>query len=159
MIQVSEQKTNNPAYSMGRSNMNQHQIWETEDNGGFTMYTVMGEADINRNYKKYTPESIKKAVDDYNHRIENGEGVVVMNLADDYSIPIDKAYAKVIDMHVTEDNKIAVKMTLLDTPDGNIVKHLVSSVNKNEYTLKVNGMTNKDKLDNILNVTVEPEQR
>ena len=157
MIQVSEQKTNNPAYSMGRRNMDQYQIWETEDNGGFTMYTIMGEADINRNYKKYTPESIKKAVDDYNQRIESGESIAVMQLNNDYSIPVDKAYAKVIDMHVTKDNKIAVKMTLLDTQDGNIVKNLIDSGYKNKYTLKVNGMTNKDKLDNILNVTLDKE--
>ena len=104
MIQVSEQKTNNPNYSLGRRNMTQNQIWETEDNGGFMMTTVMGEAEVNRNYKKYTPESIKKAVDDYNQRIKTGESIAVTCLSDDLSIPVDKAYAKVIDMHVTDDN-------------------------------------------------------
>lgn len=157
MIQVSEQKTNNPNYSLGRHNMTQNQIWETEDNGGFMMTTVMGEAEVNRNNKRYTPESIKKAVDDYNQRIETGESIAVTCLNNDYSIPLDRAYAKVIDMHVTDDNKIAAKMILLDTPGGNDIKTLLTSVNKANYSLRLEGTASKDNLEHILNVTVKED--
>lgn len=157
MIQVSEQKTNNPNYSLGRRNMTQNQIWETEDNGGFMMTTVMGEAEVNRNNKRYTPESIKKAVDDYNQRIETGESIAVTCLNNDYSIPLDRAYAKVIDMHVTDDNKIAAKMILLDTPGGNDIKTLLTSVNKANYSLRLEGTASKDNLEHILNVTVKED--
>ena len=137
--------------------MTQNQIWETEDNGGFMMTTVMGEAEVNRNYKKYTPESIKKAVDDYNQRIKTGESIAVTCLSDDLSIPVDKAYAKVIDMHVTDDNKIAAKMILLDTPGGNNIKTLLSSANKAKYSLRLEGTTQQDNLEQILNVTVKED--
>jgi hypothetical protein len=157
MIQVSEQKTNNPNYSLGRRNMTQNQIWETEDNGGFMMTTVMGEAEVNRNNKKYTPESIKKAVDDYNQRIKTGESIAVTCLNNDYSIPLDRAYAKVIDMHVTDDNKIAAKMILLDTQSGNDIKTLLTSVNKANYSLRLEGTASKDNLEHILNVTVKED--
>ena len=137
--------------------MTQNQIWETEDNGGFMMTTVMGEAEVNRNNKRYTPESIKKAVDDYNQRIETGESIAVTCLNNDYSIPLDRAYAKVIDMHVTDDNKIAAKMILLDTPGGNDIKTLLTSVNKANYSLRLEGTASKDNLEHILNVTVKED--
>lgn len=157
MIEVTEQKTDNPAYSMGRSNMNERQIWDAEDNCTFRMTTVFGEANPNRNNRYYSPESIKKAVADFNQRIRNGESIAVTRLNDDYSIPVEEAYAQVTDMYVTNDNRIAVNMVLLDTPNGNMMKNLVNSVNKDTYSLKLDGMASKNNLDCILNVMVDKD--
>lgn len=159
MIQVSKQKTNNPIYSMGRRNMNQHQIWETEDNGGFEMITVMGEA---RNCREYTEESVKKAVADFNERIKRGEGIAVTML-DNFTIPIDKAYAKINHAEVVDGNKIKMHMTLLDTEQGNYIKQLIEygskepvyCSTKEDLELKVDGIVDKDRLDNILNVIID----
>ena len=60
-------------------------------------------------------------------------------------------------MHVTDDNKIAAKMILLDTPGGNDIKTLLSSVNKAKYSLRLEGTTHKDNLEQILNVTVKED--
>ena len=157
MIKVTEQKTDNPVYSMGRSNMTQEQIWDVEDNGGFRMTTVFGEANPNRNHRYYSPETIKKAVADFNQRIKNGESIAVTRLNDDYSIPVEEAYAKVTDMYVTNDNRVAVNMVLLDTPNGNMMKNLINSVNKDTYSLKLDGIASKDNLDYILNVMVDKD--
>ena len=159
MIQVSKQKTNEPLYSMGRHNMNQEQIWETEDNGGFEMITVMGEA---RNCRKYTEESVKKAVDDFNERIKRGEGITVTML-DDFTIPIDKAYAKINHAEVVDGNKIKMHMTLLDTEQGNYIKQLIDygskepvyCSTKEDLEMNVDGIVDKDRLDSILNVTID----
>ena len=159
MIEVSKQKTNNPVYSMGRRNMNQEQIWETEDNGGFDMITVMGEA---RNCREYTEESVKKAVDDFNERIKRNEGIAVTMLDDDFTIPIDKAYAKINHAEVVDGNKIKMYMTLLDTEPGNYIKQLIEygskepvyCSTKEDLELKVDGIVDNDRLDNILNVTI-----
>lgn len=154
MIQVSEQKTNNPNYSLGRRNMTQNQIWETEDNGGFYMTTVMGET---HNHKRFTPESVQNALKDLNKRIETGEAIVVSELNDDYSLPLDRACAKIVDAHLTDKNNIAVKMILLDTPHGQLMKTILKNNDTDKLEMSVEGIVNQDNLDKILNVKVNSE--
>ena len=78
MIEYKEEYTDEPNYSLGRHGKSEREIWNIEDNGGFKKVTVNGSVE---NVSKYTKESVKNAVKEYQKMIESGESIAVLKKA------------------------------------------------------------------------------
>lgn len=142
MIEFKEEYTNEIPYSMGRSQMTQNQIWETEDHGGFKK--VIMNATVT-NLEKFTKESVKAVVADYQKLIDSKEAIVVFNLGSNYEIPISEAYGRVTKVNLRENNLLDVEIVLLDTPNGNITYRLLKeSFGENIYLSAVGISLNKN---------------
>lgn len=147
MLTISEEYTDEPNYSLGRSAMSKRQIEETEDAGGFKKVVVSGEID---NLKEYDMKSVKKAVTKYQSLIKSGESIAVFAM-DGATLPISSAYAKITSMKVSGD-KVLAQMTLLDTKNGNMANTMLKGIGPERLTLKADGVHVDDKLDVLLNV-------
>ncbi len=78
MIEYKEEYTDEPNYSLCRHGKSEREIWDIEDNGGFKKVTVNGSVE---NVSRYTKESVKNAVKEYQNLIKSGESIAVLNLS------------------------------------------------------------------------------
>lgn len=142
MIEFKEEYTDEIPYSMGRSQLTQNQIWETEDHGGFKKVIINATV---TNLENFTKESVKAAVADYQKLIDSKEAVVAFNLGSNYEIPISEAYGRVTKVNLRENNLLDVEIILLDTPNGNIIyRQLKESLGKNMYLSAIGISLNKN---------------
>lgn len=142
MIEFKEEYTDEIPYSMGRSQLTQNQIWEIEDHGGFKKVIINATV---TNLEKFTKESIKTVVADYQKLIDSKEAVVAFNLDSNYAIPISEVYGRVTKINLRENNLLDVEIVLLDTPNGNIIyRQLKESFGKNMYLSAVGISLNKN---------------
>lgn len=142
MIEFKEEYTNEIPYSMGRSQLTQNQIWETEDNGGFKK--VIMDATVT-NLERFTKESVKSVIADYQKLIDSKQAIVVFNLGSNYEIPMSEMYGRVTKVNLRENNLLDVEIVLFDTPNGNIIyRQLKESFGKNMYLSAVGISLNKN---------------
>lgn len=118
MIEYKEEYTDEPNYSLGRCGKSEREIWDIEDNGGFKKVTVNGSVE---NVSRYTKESVKNAVKEYQRMIKSGESIAVLNMEDDFALPVSDTFAKITNLEVSDDNKVKATIVLTDTPNGNAV--------------------------------------
>ena len=149
MIEYKEEYTDEPNYSLGRRGKSEREIWDIEDNGGFKKVTVNGSVE---NVSRYTEESVKNAVKEYQKMIESGESIAVLNMDGDYSLPVSNTFAKITNLEVSDDNKVKATMVLTDTPNGNAVYSMLKNLGRESLTLKADGTCNGSNLNNIVNV-------
>lgn len=138
MIEFKEEYTNEIPYSMGRSQMTQNQIWKTEDHGGFKK--VIMNATVT-NLEKFTKESVKTAVADYQKLIDSKDAIVVFNLGSNYEIPISEMYGIVTKVNLRENNLLDVEIVLVDTPNGNIAYRLLKDTFGENIYLSAEGLS------------------
>ena len=149
MIEYKEEYTDEPIYSLGRHGKNEREIWDIEDNGGFKKVTVNGSVE---NVSKYTKESVKNAVKEYQSVIKSGESIAVLNMNNDFSLPVNNTFAKITNLEVSDDNKVKATMVLTDTPNGNTVYSMLKNYGHERLTLKADGTCNGSNLNNIVNI-------
>lgn len=150
MIDYKEEFTNEPNFSLGRHGKSEREIWDIEDNGGFKKVTING---IVENVSKYTKESVKQAVKEYQNRIESGESIAVLNMDEDnFSLPVSDTFAKITNLKVSDDNKVKATMVLTDTPNGNTVYSMLKRLGHERFSLKADGTCNGNNLNNIVNI-------
>ena len=155
MIEFREEYTNEIPYSMGRSQLTQNQIWETEDNGGFKK--VIMNATVT-NLERFTKESVKSAIADYQKLIDSKEAIVVFNLGSNYEIPMSEMYGRVTKVNLRENNLLDVEIVLFDTPNGNIAYNLLKDTFGENIYLSAEGLSlslpGGSKLTHLLNFKI-----
>lgn len=149
MIEYKEEYTDEPNYSLGRRGKSEREIWDIEDNGGFKKVTVNGSVE---NVSRFTKESVKNAVKEYQNVIESGESIAVLNMDGDFSLPVSNTFAKITNLEVSDDNKVKATMVLTDTPNGNAVYSMLKNYGHERLTLKADGTCNGSNLNNIVNI-------
>lgn len=154
MIEYKEEYTDELIYSLGRHGKNEREIWDIEDNGGFKKVTVNGSVE---NVSKYTKESVKNAVKEYQSVIKSGESIAVLNMNNDFSLPVNNTFAKITNLEVSDDNKVKATMVLTDTPNGNTVYSMLKNYGHERLTLKADGTCNGSNLNNIVNIRLVTE--
>lgn len=155
MIEFREEYTDEIPYSMGRSQLTQNQIWETEDNGGFKK--VIMNATVT-NLERFTKESVKSAIADYQKLIDSKQAIVVFNLGSNYEIPMSEMYGRVTKVNLRENNLLDVEIVLFDTPNGNIAYNLLKDTFGENIYLSAEGLSlslpGGSKLTNLLNFKI-----
>lgn len=155
MIEFREEYTDEIPYSMGRSQLTQNQIWETEDNGGFKK--VIMNATVT-NLERFTKESVKSAIADYQKLIDSKQAIVVFNLGSNYEIPMSEMYGRVTKVNLRENNLLDVEIVLFDTPNGNIAYNLLKDTFGENIYLSAKGLSlslpGGSKLTNLLNFKI-----
>ena len=126
MIEYKEEYTNVPNFSLGRQGKSEREIWDIEDNGGFKMVTIKGNVE---NVSRFTVESVKNAVKEYQNLIESSESIAVLNMENNFALPVSDTFAKITNLEVSDDNKVKATMVLTDTPNGNMVYDIYSLTN------------------------------
>lgn len=155
MIEFKEEYTNEIPYSMGRSQLTQNQIWETEDHGGFKK--VIMNATVT-NLERFTKESVRSVIADYQKLIDYKEAIVVFNLGSNYEIPISEMYGRVTKVNLRENNLLDVEIVLVDTPNGNTAYRLLKDTFGENIYLSAEGLSlslpGGSELTNILNFKI-----
>jgi hypothetical protein len=155
MIEFREEYTDEIPYSMGRSQLTQNQIWETEDNGGFKK--VIMNATVT-NLERFTKESVKSAIADYQKLIDSKQAIAVFNLGSNYEIPMSEMYGRVTKVNLRENNLLDVEIVLFDTPNGNIAYNLLKDTFGENIYLSAEGLSlslpGGSKLTNLLNFKI-----
>jgi hypothetical protein len=154
MIEYKEEYTDEPNFSLGRRGKSEREIWDIEDNGGFKKVTVNGSVE---NVSRYTKESVKNAVKEYQNVIESGESIAVLNMDDNFALPVSNTFAKITKLEVSDDNKVKATMVLTDTPNGNTVYSMLKNYGQERLTLKADGTCNGSNLNNIVNIRLVTE--
>lgn len=149
MIEYKEEYTNEPNFSLGRQGKSEREIWDIEDNGGFKMVTIKGNVE---NVSRFTGESVKNAVKEYQNMIESGESIAVLNMENNFALPVSDTFAKITNLEVSDDNKVKATMVLTDTPNGNMVYNLLKNFGSDRLTLHADGVCTGSILNNIVNV-------
>lgn len=147
MIEYREKPTDEINYSMGRSQMSQHEIWETEDNGGFKKVIIKATVS---NLKRFKRDSVEETVKAYQKLIDTRESLAVLNLDSSYAIVPSDAYGLVTNAVLLDDNTINLEITLLDVPNGNVVYKMLKGVDCSKLEIIADGMYVHDRLMNIL---------
>ena len=92
MIEYREEPTVEERYSIGRSQMCEHEIWDVEDNGGFKKVIISGNVTNLREYKK---DSVLFAVEEYRNKLMDcGQAVVAFASGSDFELDVNKIYGK-----------------------------------------------------------------
>ena len=155
MIEFKEEYTNEIPYSMGRSQMTQNQIWETEDHGGFKK--VIMNATVT-NLERFTKESVKSTIADYQKLIDSKQAIVVFNLGSNYEIPMSEMYGRVTKVNLRENNLLDVEIVLFDTPNGNVAYNLLKDTFGENIYLSAEGLSlslpGGSKLTHLLNFKI-----
>ena len=155
MIEYKEEYTNEPNFSLGRQGKSEREIWDIEDNGGFKMVTIKGNIE---NISKFTKESVKNAVKEYQNMIESGESIAVLNMdKDNLALPVSETFAKITNLEVSDDNKVKATMILTDTSNGNMVYSLLKNIGHEHLTLNADGVCTGSILNNIVNIRLVAE--
>ena len=155
MIEYKEEYTDKPNYSLGRHGKGEREIWDIEDNGGFKKVTVNGSVE---NVSRFTGESVKNAVKEYQNLIESGESIAVLNMdKDNFVLPVSETFAKITNLEVSDDNKVKATMVLTDTPNGNAVYSILKNFGRESLTLKADGACTGSNLNNIVNIKLVAE--
>ena len=154
MIEYKEEYTDEPNFSLGRRGKSEREIWDIEDNGGFKKVTVNGSVE---NVSRFTKESVKNAVKEYQNVIESGESIAVLNMNGDFSLPVSNTFAKITNLEVSDDNKVKATMVLTDTPNGNAVYSMLKNYGQERLSLKADGTCNGSNLNNIVNIRLVTE--
>ena len=149
MIEYKEEYTDVPNFSLGRQGKSEREIWDIEDNGGFKMVTIKGNVE---NVSRFTGESVKNAVKEYQNRIETGESIAVLMMENNFALPVSDTFAKITNLEVSDDNKVKATMILTDTPNGNMVYNLLKNFGHERLTLHADGVCTGNILNNIVNV-------
>ena len=154
MIEYKEEYTDEPNYSLGRRGKSEREIWDIEDNGGFKKVTVNGSVE---NVSRFTKESVENAVKEYQNVIKSGESIAVLNMDDNFALPVSNTFAKITKLEVSDDNKVKATMVLTDTPNGNAVYSMLKNYGHERLTLKADGTCNGSNLNNIVNIRLVTE--
>ena len=154
MIEYKEEYTDEPNFSLGRRGKSEREIWDIEDNGGFKKVTVNGSVE---NVSRFTKESVKNAVKEYQSLIESGESIAVLNMDDNFALPVSNTFAKITNLEVSDDNKVKATMVLTDTPKGNAVYSMLKNYGQERLSLKADGTCNGSNLNNIVNIRLVTE--
>lgn len=149
MIEYKEEYTDVPNFSLGRQGKSEREIWDIEDNGGFKMVTIKGNVE---NVSRFTEESVKNAVKEYQKMIKSGESIAVLNMEDNFALPVSNTFAKITNLEVSDDNKVKATMILTDTPNGNMVYSMLKDIGRDCLTLHADGVCTGSILNNIVNV-------
>jgi len=155
MIEFKEEYTDEIPYSMGRSQLTQNQIWETEDHGGFKK--VIMNATVT-NLERFTKESVKSAIADYQKLIDSKQAIAVFNLGSNYEIPMSEMYGRVTKVNLRENNLLDVEIVLFDTPNGNIAYSVLKDTFGENIYLSAEGLSlslpGGSKLTHLLNFKI-----
>lgn len=155
MIEYKEEYTNEPNFSLGRQGKTEREIWDIEDNGGFKKVTINGNVE---NVSRFTKESVKNAVKEYQNMIASGESFAVLNMdKNNFALPVSNTFAKITNLEVSDNNKVKATMILTDTPNGNMVYSLLKNIGHEHLTLNADGVCTDNILNNIVNIRLVTE--
>lgn len=157
MIKYREELTVEDQYSMGRSQMSEHEIWDVEDNGGFKKVIISGNV---TNLREYGKDSVLFAIDEYREKCMNyGQAVVVLALGSNFEFDVNKIYGNVTKIIPQANNTYDVEITLLDTPCGNTIWNLVKGCDLYKLDIKAYGLCMNSpagkRFTNLLNFKME----